>query len=519
MVRRFNPVGPCQRDLHYILDPQERLPLVAQVIDQLGYFWVHGPRQTGKTTALSILAQDLTNRGQYAAVLVSAAAASVAAYEEAIAEDAFLYELQQSARLLPESLRPPQWEYQVPGQRIRAALSTWATACPRPLVIFIDDVDALDDRPLLSLLRQIAGGFSQRPRHFPQSIGFIGLQDVNELSLPWGRRTSRQEWMTPGSLFHRMKAASFTLNAFTVEDVANLYQKHTNETGQLFTLEAVDRAFEVTQGQPWLVNVLANQVIANTGEPIESLLIDVATEQLIGQQKTHIDHLFSRLWEKRVQNIVEPLLMGQPTTQAIPEDLTYVLDSGLCCLDRYGGLLFANPIYKAIAFYHLSTPALVSLTMLKPDDPSWVNFKGVVNVQKVLEALLSLWQHQGDTWLDTLPYRGIAPYLAISAFFQRIVRVHGHLSSTIDLAQNRLRLDWQSGAGLVYIVVMVWRDRQPDPLDDGLTYLETVASTNEASQTWLILVDQRAERNADWQRTRLETSQTASGRSVAVLRG
>ncbi|NEQ96580.1 MAG: ATP-binding protein [Cyanothece sp. SIO2G6] len=519
MVRRFNTVGPCQRDLHYILDPKERLPQVSQVIDQAGYFWLHGPRQTGKTTALSVLARDLTSRGKYAAVLVSAVAASVSAYEEAIAEDAFLYELQQSARVLPESLRPPQWEYQVPGQRIRAALVAWAEACPRPLVIFIDDVDTLDERPLLSLLRQIAGGFAQRPHHFPQSIGFVGLREVDQLPLPWGRRTNRQEWMTPGGLFHGMKGASFALKTFTVEDVANVYQKHTKATGQLFTLEAVDRAFEVTQGQPWLVNVLANQIITDTDEPIESYLIDTATEKLIQKQNTHIDHLVPRLWETRVQEIVEPLLMGQPLIHSTREDLAYALDVGICCLDRYGGLMLANPIYQAIALYHLSTPVLASLTSVDPNIPTWVDFKGVINVQRVLEALLQLWQHQGDALLNTLPHKTIAPYLAISAFFWRVTQVHGTLSHTIELSKNRLQMAWKSGAGMVYVIVMVWRDHQPDPLESGLTHLNKLINHKGGSLGWLVIIDQRPERTTDGQRTRLESSQTASGKSVAVLRG
>jgi hypothetical protein len=33
------------------------------------------------------------------------------------------------------------------------------------------------------------------------------------------------------------------------------------ETGQEFTREAVERAVELTAGQPWLVNALANEVV------------------------------------------------------------------------------------------------------------------------------------------------------------------------------------------------------------------------------------------------------------------
>jgi hypothetical protein len=54
---------------------------------------------------------------------------------------------------------------------------------------------------------------------------------------------------------------SFTLGNFTLEDVRKLYQQHTDATGQIFTPEAVDLAFHLTQGQPWLVNAIAKEIV------------------------------------------------------------------------------------------------------------------------------------------------------------------------------------------------------------------------------------------------------------------
>ncbi|WP_179136799.1 hypothetical protein [Candidatus Entotheonella palauensis] len=42
-----------------------------RLIDSNGYFVVHAPRQTGKTTAMAALARELTASGKYIAVLVS----------------------------------------------------------------------------------------------------------------------------------------------------------------------------------------------------------------------------------------------------------------------------------------------------------------------------------------------------------------------------------------------------------------------------------------------------------------
>lgn len=72
MARWFNTAGPYKADIHYMRSPMERLPQLQRIIDQQGYFVLHAPRQTGKTTAMISLAQSLTASGKYAAVMVSA---------------------------------------------------------------------------------------------------------------------------------------------------------------------------------------------------------------------------------------------------------------------------------------------------------------------------------------------------------------------------------------------------------------------------------------------------------------
>ncbi|NJL61567.1 MAG: hypothetical protein HC903_06745 [Methylacidiphilales bacterium] len=54
---------------------------------------------------------------------------------------------------------------------------------------------------------------------------------------------------------------SLTLRDFNAMEVARLYQQHTQDTGQIFTTEAIATAFDLTQGQPWLVNALAKEIV------------------------------------------------------------------------------------------------------------------------------------------------------------------------------------------------------------------------------------------------------------------
>ena len=71
MPRRFNVAGPCKPEIHYMLPAAARVPLARQLVADQNYFVIHAPRQSGKTTAMTNLAQELTESGGYVAVLVS----------------------------------------------------------------------------------------------------------------------------------------------------------------------------------------------------------------------------------------------------------------------------------------------------------------------------------------------------------------------------------------------------------------------------------------------------------------
>nr|WP_310834063.1 ATP-binding protein [Aetokthonos hydrillicola] len=156
MSRWFNTAGPCQPDIHYMLSPTSRLPDLERLIEQRNYFVIHAPRQTGKSTAMLALAEQLTCSGRYAAVMVSVEVGAPFSQEPGTAELAILGAWREAIAVrLPEDLQPPVWQYGEIGQRIRSSLQAWAQASPRPLVLFIDEIDSLQDQALISILRQL----------------------------------------------------------------------------------------------------------------------------------------------------------------------------------------------------------------------------------------------------------------------------------------------------------------------------------------------------------------------------
>ena len=109
-MRWFNTAGPCNPDNHYVISSASRLPGIDRLIRQQGYFVMHAPRQTGKTTAMLTLAQELTAAGTYTALLVSVEVGAAYPNDPDRAERSILTAWEDAASVwLPPELQPPDW--------------------------------------------------------------------------------------------------------------------------------------------------------------------------------------------------------------------------------------------------------------------------------------------------------------------------------------------------------------------------------------------------------------------------
>jgi hypothetical protein len=350
MQKWFNTAGPCKADIHYMLPASERLPELKKLIAQENYFVIHAPRQTGKTTAMINLAKELTESSQYIAVMLSVEVGAAFPHDPQLAQNSILNSWWNQVRFLQLPLLNPsqiQQETGVSQLDLQTVLQAWSVASALPLVIFVDEIDALSDETLISVLRQFRSGYPNRPKGFPQSLALIGMRDVRDYKYASGG-SDRLQSSSPFNI----KVQSFTLSNFTLEDVDRLYKQHTEATGQIFTLEAVDLSFHLTQGQPWLVNAIAKEIVEYIAKdpsiPITPELVNQAKEILIKRQDTHLDSLAERLREDRVRAIIQPILSGLELGDTPDDDRRYLLDLGLVVRSQEGGLKIANPIYQEV---------------------------------------------------------------------------------------------------------------------------------------------------------------------------
>jgi hypothetical protein len=515
MPRWFNTAGPCRADIHYMLSPTQRLPQIERLIAQESYFVIHAPRQTGKSTAMLALAQQLTASGHYTSVMVSVEVGAPLSYDLHKAEVAILGSWKRAAAAwLPEALQPPDWSDLEAGQKMGGALQRWAVHSDRPLVIFIDEIDSLQNETLLSVLRQLRDGYPTRPKSFPQSVGLIGLRDVRDYKVASGG----SDRLNTASPFN-VKVKSLTLRDFNLEEVSTLYEQHTSDTGQRFMPEAIAHAFQLTQGQPWLVNALAKEIVeeivTDPNEPITIEHFQQAKEILIQRQDTHLDSLAERLREPRVKAIIEPMLAGKELNETPDDDRQFLVDLGLVRRDPRGGLVIANPIYREVIPRVLVGGTQDSLPLIAP---TWLTADGELDGDCLLDAFLSFWKQHGEPLLKSASYHEIAPHIVLMAFLHRVVNGDGTLDREYAIGSDRMDICLRYRSKTLGMELKVWRNVTKDPLTKGLEQLDRYLARLGLDTGWLVIFDQRNDQPPIEERTRTELATTTTGRVITVIR-
>jgi len=459
-MRFFNTAGPVRCEEHYCLPPLTRLDLdeVLSLIAQKKYFVLHAPRQTGKTTCLLALMAHLNATGQYRAVYANVEIGQSAREDVRRGMRAILGQLAGRARdvlkdrFLLERLPTVLEEFGEDGV-LDALLTEWSDASPKPIVLLLDEIDALVGDTLISVLRQVRAGYDKRPALFPQSVVLCGVRDVRDYRI----HSDRDKAIITGGSAFNIKAESLRLGDFSRQEVEVLYQQHTEETGQKFEQGAMDLIWDLTRGQPWLVNALGCEVCFEMKEgrdrstPIAAEWVTEAKERIILRRETHMDQLADKLTEERVRKVIEPVLsgLGSPDLMST-DDILYVRDLGL--IRTEGQLSIANPIYQEIIPRELTYST--QLTIAHPSD-WYIRSDGRLDMPKLLSAFQTFFREHSESWVERFAYKEAGPQLLMQAFLQRIVNRGGRVEREYGLGRMRtdLLVIWSYSGGVQKCVI------------------------------------------------------------------
>ena len=526
-MRFFNTAGPVQLEKHYALDPLHRFDLseILSLIAQEKYFVLHAPRQTGKTSSLLALMDYLNQQGMYQALYINVEVAQAAREDVGQAMQAILSELATQADHiladpLPAQIKEHALSVEGPNTAFNYLLTQWAHQSRKPLVLLIDEIDSLIGDTLISVLRQLRAGYTKRPAYFPQCVVLCGVRDVRDYRIHSSRT---KEIITGGSAFN-VKAESLRLGNFSQVEIEALYQQHTTETGQPFAEGVVGQVWELTRGQPWLVNALAYEVCFKMVEgrdrsrAITPALVIEAKERLILRRETHLDQLVDKLQEERVQQVIKPMLQGVDLTRHLrPDDIEYVVDLGLVNRTREQGLHIANPIYQEIIPRELGY--IVQLNLESHYQQAWyIGSDGRLEMEKLLAAFQRFFREHSESWVERFDYKEAGPQLLLQAFLQRIINGGGRIEREYGLGRGRTDLlviwPWSGGEQRVVIELKIQHKSLAKTVAQGVEQTWQYFDRSDAEAAHLVIFNR--DEAIPWSEKIFRRSETFNALTVTV---
>ena len=522
-MKFFNTAGPVKANKHYCLDPLARINLdeVMTLIQQEKYFVLHAPRQTGKTSMLLALTDKINREGHFHCLYVNVEAGQTAREDVAMSQDLIVSMMGRfSENYLNDSFltefRDQNRHKLNPHAFVFDALTAWTKASSKPIVLLIDEIDALIGDSLVSILRQLRSGYAERPESFPQSIILCGVRDIRDYRI---YASSENEPITGGSAFN-VKAKSLRMGNFNEEEVKTLLSRHTVETGQKFTAEAQEAIWSSTKGQPWLVNALAYEVTwdmkanRDTAVTITAEMVQQARENLILRRETHLDQLVDKLKEPRVHRVIAPILEGADISSNIPDDdVTYVHDLGL--IETHPKLSIANPIYREVIPRTLIWTSQLTIS----HDRTWYMdpVTGMLNIHGLLTAFQQFYRENIEFWAEHHQYKEAGPQLLLQAFLQRVINGGGRIEREYGLGKGRTDLlilfPYKNGMQRVVLELKIRKGTRQATIEKAMPQITGYMDRCGSRDGHLIIFDQT---EASWDEKIFHDQTTHEGITVQV---
>ncbi len=498
-----------------MLPPGDRVVRAMELVEQEKFFSLVAGHQCGKTTCLRWMAEHYNSDDRLGALWIDLQVArDISDPTVAVPAilDVVLSTVERTLPALRTALDLPSLT-ETTQTAILNALRRLAAASPHPLVVLFDEADGLVGATMVSFLSQLRAGYLSRAEApFPQSVALVGRRAVRDYTLSVDER--RQiEWIGSSSPFN-VNAEVTSVALFTLAEVDALLTQHTSATGQRFEQAAVTHVFDLTAGQPWLVNALADyatdRLVRDRAAAVTRDHIEAAKELLILDRRTHIDALVARLREPRVRRIIDPMLAGELMPMDVyDDDLAYVRGLGLVRVDD-GTAVIANQIYREViprALTYVQQVGLYQRTewYLRPD--------GLLDVPKVMAAWQEFWREDGHVAAAGFDYKESGPHLMLMAFLQRIVNGGGRIDREYALGKGALDLlvTWKTQR--IAIELKLWRRPSTEP--KGLKQLSSYLDTLGLSEGWLVIFETRPE--IDWDARAFTRTETVGGRTIHVL--
>lgn len=317
---------------------------IPTMVDLGRYFSIFAPRQSGKTTYLEWISEQLHRDSTYVAILLSFqdysdldkagfyAAIQIDLYKQLVnrLKEVHCEKTEAVQNLLNQYQLVDNISFRLLFEELNQLLQF------KKIVIFIDEFDGIPLNELgnfLTSLRELYLRYKKIKQKALYSVGLIGIRNITKLIV--------------GGVSPFNIADHVDLPRFSLQNIQDLYAQYTEETNQPFTEAAVKKVYEETAGQPWLVNrlgtILTVKIKPGTVEPIDEKDVEKAIQLLLKEKNAHFDNLYekAKLYKETFVEIIFDNVEYYPDN----EDQSWLEQYGLIT-EKNGKATVTNNIYK-----------------------------------------------------------------------------------------------------------------------------------------------------------------------------
>ena len=363
MRKKFNDVGLCIPEKHYMADTSEKIHAILRMVEDGSYFVISRPRQYGKTTTLYLLERELQERQDYLPIFISFEGLDAATYETTqrfirafIDELAGAFEYFQEHDLLEITAR---------GRTIATLyeLSSWIKEliemAHKPLVLMIDEVDKSSNNQLfldfLAMLRKKYLAAARGRDATFHSVILSGLHDIKSLKLKL-RPEEERKYNSPWNI-----AVDFTVEmSLQPREIGSMLTEYVAATGVTMDIDAIaGQLYDYTSGYPFLVSKLCKLIDENIMQASRWLAGDIeeAINRILQLQNTNFDSLIKNLENNPdLYQIVEKIvLLGE---YARFNQYSHIINQGFMygiLIRRDDAVDIHNRIYREHLYNYMAT--------------------------------------------------------------------------------------------------------------------------------------------------------------------
>lgn len=232
-----------------------------------------------------------------------------------------------------------QWGLALRGADFAEFFNEIRNCTGKKMVFIVDEIEGLNPDMFGQFLHTIRNLYHSRESHSLKSVILVGVSNIVGVV---------SDNASPFNI-----ADNLPIPYFTAEEVTELLGQHTRETGQIFGTKVVDKIYEITAGQPGLVNGFAYQMVER--QPQKAIL-DYADYLVVE------DWYLTEAIDKNISNILNKSAAFRPfletllfTEAEVPfkidrEAIKVLNTNGIVRKGKDGMVEFWVPLYKKRLF-------------------------------------------------------------------------------------------------------------------------------------------------------------------------